>query len=309
MTFRDDTLSDLFGAPSERPSLSDRMPEAVWLEMGGEIPGSQREMGIAWKWPVFASPEECARHFETTLPDMQGVLAAFLQLAEAPDEDFVSFADRYGVPGHRFKEYVLTEGVKCDGWYPLRRMRDMAQEARAVLALAADLKPRRVGNARDWATVLGVTEMTIHEWRRTGGDWWDHYWEAWHNRSSPNPPPSREEWLCILLIGLLSQLGYPDAVPVWRSGHGRPHLQLDRATGSAGALSEVAVQLLREFLRERAETGDELRMCGAPDCVNQFVPTRKGHIYCSPACKSRVAQRRRRAGWSQPPRKEKRGPT
>jgi hypothetical protein len=307
MTFRDDPLGDLFRAPSERATpLRDERPEAVWLEMASDTPGGTPEMGIAWKRAAFESRKERVQYLEATQPNMDGVLAAFLQLAEAADEDFVSFANRYGIPDARFKAHVMTEAEQCDGWYPLSRMRDTARQTRALLELTTDLQRRSVGAARDWATILGVAEVTIHEWQRAGGDWWAHYWQIWHHWTDPDPPPSREEWLCIALIHLLSQLGYPQPFPAWRAGQQRPHLQLERPPDSRGALSEVAVQLLREFLGERAETGGKLQTCAAPDCVRQFVPRRQGHVYCGTTCKTRVAQRRRRAGRSQPRRNEKR---
>lgn len=291
MTIRDDTL-DLILPPS---GLEGVLPASVWIEQGNEHlegqPDGEPEVGVAW-----ASARDDGR------PNTVGALLEFLRLGDGPDGDFVSFLERRGEPGDRDGTVELREGV---WWYPIRRMRRIALRAQVVLNLAADLRRRLSGSTQDWAEVLEVTGETILSWRRAGGDWWNRYLEEKEQHEFPDVRSNRELRLCMELWVLLHELGFPTVLPVWEPGQRHPRLRMHQVEW--GLFPDLAVQLVREFLGERAETGLTLQSC-AGGCGAEFVPTRSNHIFCGPTCRNRVSQRRRRAGVSRPRSRKKAGP-
>lgn len=133
------------------------LPE-VWLEGKGE------DTGLRWRWEIIEERQRLAQK--------KGLLGAFVNLAGAPPEGYLRFAQRFGVlrlcihglPGTHVSpacEPLCIHGVPAihapdcyrTPFEPLGRWRHFARQIRAILNITSDLRLGKLGATADWATV------------------------------------------------------------------------------------------------------------------------------------------------------------
>jgi hypothetical protein len=225
----------------------------------------------------------------------KGLLSAFIALKERSvrEQDFLSFAQRYGVPTicTRSKEYPDL------GWEALDEMRRLARVADAILSLASALRKREAGDTEGWATLLKVSTTDIAGpggWKRKGGDWWNHV-------------PDETRWYCgsredflerMLNWHFLERFG-PEPMFEWKRGQ-RPRLRWvsSRSSVDGGLYEEVAMQLTERVLGGVREPVMRSQVCAADDCLTEFTPLHgrsRPQIYCSKECNNRMSSKRYRA--------------
>jgi hypothetical protein len=111
-----------------------------------------------------------------TLPPGPRLLLGFLRLADADPREVLAYSQQWGVLGicehglpatHNYRTSSDPPGTGCrpahDGtfWEPVEAWRDLAQQARALLGLAAALRQGQLGTTADWNRVGIVAPADI----------------------------------------------------------------------------------------------------------------------------------------------------
>lgn len=156
--------------PLDEPDL---IPPVVWLTGEGE------EARLEWDWypdhdqvqhpgtppelELIAIPESRQRGYQWG--EKKGLLSAFIRLADAPPEAFLSFAERFGPLMLCVHGLPLTHSEQCGPTRsePLAVWRQFAQQTRALVQIANALHNSEEVSRIDWAaieTLLPLLELS-----------------------------------------------------------------------------------------------------------------------------------------------------
>jgi hypothetical protein len=196
-----------------------------------------------------------------------GLLEGFVALADAPAEDILTYARKWGVleicrhnlpVGHKSCVPRRARGAGGGFWEPIESWRQLARAARAVLNIAAQVDRGRKGAPENWETLMGFKEI----------------------KRSPlmEFADARHKLAFVLnwLIGAAQIRPFVDAV---RSGWG---LRYDGWTQMGGLLfANIVMQLMLAVTHT-----EDIAHCSG--CGDAFLPTRRPNpnrrSYC-PKCR------------------------
>lgn len=211
------------------------------------------------------------------------VLERFTRLADAPVQEILAYARRWGVLAlcehglpvthdHGCRPRGWRDGAWYDGRDSVAVWRQFSRQARSILAIAARLHQRRVGSPADWQAVYSESGRQA--------PWWQQGMEVER----------------LILARVLNQwLTIAAVAPCIQWDSAGPKVRLASGSGNATLFSVVATQLV--FAVSRV---DGVEMCSG--CAAPFIPSRrprpKQRRYCPPCRAAGVplkhAQRDRR---------------
>ena len=266
----------------DRPLENASWPVPLYIRLGGGM--------LFWEWDTWRGDQLSPT--PSSYPGYE-LLQQFLNLADAPAEQILRYALRYGVLGICEHDLPSSHNPTCKPlsrdpdhhfhYEPIEAWRRFSGEARALLNIAAMLHHGKPGADEDWAAFSAATgrRRPIPRSEHPSGylpglDWTSNEVEAVAERVN--------EWLSMSNIRPHFR---------WYAVESIPSIRLATETSQHGLFAALAIQLMLAISR-----ADGLAICSA--CSNSYFPKRRPRVgqrhYCE-ACGRRAAMRHASAGY------------